>query len=281
MPWLCFGIWWWPTWVLVVGYWYGYSCPYSCPKRELTAASNVSTTHSLYSILTSILPLVGLSIAELRRSQLDTGFLRQNGDETNCRTQSLHVLHRIRNGLFWDSVSGIRSHTGVTSKGWKVSHDGMGWSGCFSHLLSRYDCSHCAVIMTWLTSSSSFIFTRWGTTSSHLVLTSSNPFLYYCRLKSTGWSCWTLTLPTVQSSSFRRTCLTTHIHWPLLWPLSDWCVSNTVWLTCRNPWPISDGSLAWWFGPFKESESKLLHFWTLVSRPITNTQSDLHDQSWL
>ena len=122
---------------------------------------------------------------------------------------------------------------------------------------------------------------RWGTTSSHLVLTSSNPFLYYCRLKSTGWSCWTLTLPTVQSSSFRRTCLTTHIHWPLLWPLSDWCVSNTVWLTCRNPWPISDGSLAWWFGPFKESESKLLHFWTLVSRPITNTQSDLHDQSWL
>ena len=165
---------------------YGYSCPYSCPKRELTAASNVSTTHSLYSILTSNLRLVGLSIAELRRSQLDTGFLSQKGEETNCCTQSLHVLHRIRNGLFWDSVSGIRSHTGVTSKGWKVSHDGMGWSGCFSHLLSRYDCSHCAVIMTWLTSSSSFIFTRWGTTSSHLVLTSSNPFLYYCRLKSTG-----------------------------------------------------------------------------------------------
>ena len=139
---------------------YGYSCPYSCPKRELTAASNVSTTHSLYSILTSNLRLVGLSIAELRRSQLDTGFLSQKGEETNCCTQSLHVLHRIRNGLFWDSVSGIRSHTGVTSKGWKVSHDGMGWSGCFSHLQSNYDFSHCAVIMTWLTSSRAFIFTH-------------------------------------------------------------------------------------------------------------------------
>ena len=123
-------------------------CPYSYPKCELTAASNVSTTHSLYSILTSNLRLVGLSIAELRRSQLDTGFLSQKGEETNCCTQSLHVLHRIRNGLFWDSVSGIRSHTGVTSKGWKVSHDGMGWSGCFSHLQSNYDFSHCAVIMT-------------------------------------------------------------------------------------------------------------------------------------
>ena len=123
-------------------------CPYSCPKRELTAASNVSTTHSLYSILTSNLRLVGLSIAELRRSQLDTGFLRQNGDETNCRTQSLHVQHRIRAGLCWDSVLGIRSHTGVAIKGWKVSHDGMGWSGCFSHLQSNYDFSHCAVIMT-------------------------------------------------------------------------------------------------------------------------------------
>ena len=127
---------------------YGYSCPYSCPKRELTAASNVSTTHSLYSILTSNLRLVGLSIAKLRRSQLDTGFLSQKREETNCCTQSLHVLHRIRNGLFRDLVSGIRSHTGVTSQGWKVSHDGMGWSGCFSHLQSNYDFSHCAVIMT-------------------------------------------------------------------------------------------------------------------------------------
>ena len=154
---------------------------YSCPKRELTAASNVSTTHSLYSILTSILPLVGLSIAELRRSQLDTGFLRQNGDETNCRTQSLHVLHRIRNGLFRDSVSGIRSHTGVTSQGWKVSHDGMGWSGCFSHLQSNYDFSHCAVIMTWLTLCRAFIFTLVRhnefafSTYLHLLI---NPFIF-------------------------------------------------------------------------------------------------------
>ena len=212
---------------------------------------------------------------------MEASFLSQKGEEKNCCTQSLHVLHRIRAGLCLDSVLGIRSHTGVAIKGWKVSHDGMGWSGCFSHLLSRYDCSHCAVIMTWLTSSSSFIFTRWGTTSSHLVLTSSNPFLYYCRLKSTGWSCWTLTFQLFRAHHSDAHVWNTHIHWPLLWLLSDWCVSNTVRLTYRNPWPISDGSLTWWFGPFKESESKLLHFWTLVSRLITNTQSDLQYQSWL